>query len=134
MELGRLGVVLILTIFSEIHCDLSDFGGDVRQYMSLLQGSSAFSFSPQKDEEEKRKRESGDSAMGDFGGDYGDYLKLLESNSALGFNPQADPIGDNQVSNESLIFDRKFGVQIRIRATFTLLISRKIVLYNVDSR
>ena len=73
---------------------------------------------PQKDEDEKRKRESGDSAsaMGDFGGDYGDYLKLLESNSALGFNPQADPIGDNQVSNESLIFNRKLGVSIRIRA------------------
>ena len=116
MELGRLGVVLILTIFSEIHCDLSDFGGDVRQYMSLLQGSSAFSFSPQKDEEEKRKRESGDSAMGDFGGDYGDYLKLLESNSALGFNPQADPIGDNQVSNESLIYDRKLGVKRTFRS------------------
>ena len=128
MELGRLGVVLILTIFSEIHCDLSDFGGDVRQYMSLLQGSSAFSFSPQKDDEEKRKRESGDSAsaMGDFGGDYGDYLKLLESNSALGFNPQADPIGDNQVSNGSFIFDRKLPRCPNTNssgATFTLLFS-----------
>jgi len=107
MEVGRIGLVVLtfLILSTEVDCDLSDFGGDVRQYMSLLQGSSAFSFSPQKDEEdaEKRRREmmggdssTGGSAMGDFGGDYGDYLKLLESNSALGFNPQADPIGDNQ--------------------------------------
>ena len=112
MEVGRLGlVVLFLILSNEVHCDLSDFGGDVRQYMSLLQGSSAFSFSPQKDEEEsaeKRRREMGDSsAMGDFGGDYGDYLKLLESNSALGFNPQADPIGDNQVSSYCLKLNKK---------------------------
>jgi hypothetical protein len=29
-----------------VNCGLSDFGGDVKQYMSLLQGTSAFSFSP----------------------------------------------------------------------------------------
>ena len=115
MEVGRIGLVVLtfLILSTEVDCDLSDFGGDVRQYMSLLQGSSAFSFSPQKDEDEesteKRRREmmggdssTGGSAMGDFGGDYGDYLKLLESNSALGFNPQADPIGDNQVRSQKI--------------------------------
>ena len=89
MEVGRIGLVVFtfLILSTEVDCDLSDFGGDVRQYMSLLQGSSAFSFSPQKDEDEesteKRRREmmggdssTGGSAMGDFGGDYGDYLLI----------------------------------------------------------
>ena len=90
------GVLLLVCSFSLLaNGDLSDFGGDVRQYMSLLQGSSAFSFDPKTNEDGKKLRET-ESPMGEFGGDYGDYLKLLESNSALGFNPQADPIGDNQ--------------------------------------
>lgn len=106
------GLCFLPLFLTLVKSDLSDFGGDVRQYMSLLQGTSAFSFSPKTAEEdsEREKRQelagldpassgtgSTGSPMGDFGGDYGDYLKLLESNSALGFNPQADPIGDNQV-------------------------------------
>ena len=85
------------------------------QYMSLLQGTSAFSFKPggaaipvdddPEDESLKLRKISrsdgemseGKSAMGEFGGDYGDYLRLLEGNSALGFNPQEDPIAENQV-------------------------------------
>ena len=63
---------------------LSDYGGDVDQYMSLLQSTSALTFGP--------KRSTG----GDFGGEYGDYLHLLESDSALGYNPQTDPVSDNQ--------------------------------------
>ncbi len=102
---------------------LADFGGDVGQYMTLLEGSSAFSFGPasadgggggkedltgeedvlvgEEEEEEARRRsvsgaESSETAMGDFGGDYGDYLRLLEGDTALGFNPQSDPVSDNQ--------------------------------------
>ena len=87
--------------------------------MSLLQGSSAFSFKPSGDDggneledELEAKREAGggdgvdkNSAMKDFGGDYGDYLKLLEGNSALGFNPQSDPIADNQAINILIILE-----------------------------
>ena len=93
--------------------------------MSLLEGSSAFSFGPGggddndeggvvvgdedgaigsmalEDDDSLGLRsvsgaESSETAMGDFGGDYGDYLRLLEDDTALGFNPQSDPISDNQ--------------------------------------
>ena len=46
---------------------LSDFGGDVSQYMSLLKGSSAFSFSPGEGEEE----DGGEGEPGGFLGDIG---------------------------------------------------------------
>ena len=50
MEADGLCLTFILLILGRdiqpISADLSDFGGDVRQYMSLLQGTSAFSFSP----------------------------------------------------------------------------------------
>ena len=91
--------------------------------MSLLKGTSAFSFKPGggvgdttatepqdllpdrledddafDDDDEMRKRSLEEKSPGeDFGGDYGDYLKLLQGDSALGYNPQPDPIGDNQV-------------------------------------
>ena len=98
---------------------LSDYGGNVGDYMSLLQGTAAFSFKPggsvpnpggvdidEEIEPEKRsfkynRRGSGEknSIGADFGGDYGDYLKLLEGDSALGYNPQTDPVADNQVQN-----------------------------------
>lgn len=39
-------LILSLTILAINGDGLTDFGGDVSQYMSLLQGSSAFSFSP----------------------------------------------------------------------------------------
>ena len=106
--------------------ELSDFGGDVSQYMSLLKGTSAFNFKPgsgageeepenilpdrleddeddvneeEAFEDERRRRRSSEAASPgeDFGGDYGDYLKLLQGDSALGYNPQPDPISDKQV-------------------------------------
>ena len=52
MEVDRPCKILFLLVLglnigrNFVHADLSDFGGDVRQYMSLLQGTSAFSFSP----------------------------------------------------------------------------------------
>ncbi len=89
---------------------LSDYGGDVSQYLGLLEGSSAFSFSPLggEDDSDEDKEQRARAAMttsrkaaaasgGDFGGDYGNYLRLLEKDSALGYNPQTDPISDNQV-------------------------------------
>ena len=52
MEVDRVCLIFSLLLFGAeiqiVQADLSDFGGDVRQYMSLLQGSSAFSFSPNK--------------------------------------------------------------------------------------
>ncbi len=51
-ERPRVSIFFSLILFSSslnvAKADLSDFGGDVRQYMSLLQGTSAFSFSPDK--------------------------------------------------------------------------------------
>lgn len=102
---------------------LSDYGGDVSQYMNLLQGTSAFNFAPssvplhggnggyadtemEADSDLSRKKpkramgSEGQGAMKDYGGDYGDYLKLLEGNNALGFNPQSDPIVNNQVNGD----------------------------------
>lgn len=48
LDMKGVNRLILVLLFHLVKSDLSDFGGDVKQYMSLLQGSSAFSFSPQK--------------------------------------------------------------------------------------